>query len=80
MNFKIFTICFLLVIKLNIGKITRNGIEKKEKTSEKRSLDFMYDLTSLQSDDTQINIEVKMNNASFTSEHISFYFLQEECA
>ena len=79
MNFKIFTICFLLVIKLNIGKITRNEIEKKEKTSEKPSLAFMYDLTTLQLDDTQINIEVKMNKVEFNSEHISFYFLQEEC-
>ena len=79
MSFKIFIICFLLVIKLNIGKITRNTIEKKVKTSEKPSLAFMYDLTSLQSNETQINIEVKMNNVSFTSENISFYFVQEEC-
>ncbi len=79
MNFKIFTICFLLVIKLNFGMITRNTIEKKEKTSEKPSLAFMYDLTTLQSDETQINIEVKMNKVEFNSEHISFYFLQEEC-
>ena len=80
MNFKIFTICFLLVIKLNIGKIIgRNGIEKKEKTSEKPSLAFMYDLTSLQSNETQINIEVKMNKVEFNSENISFYFVQEEC-
>jgi hypothetical protein len=59
--------------------ITRNKIEKKEKTSKKPSLAFMYDLTSLQLRDTQINIEVKMNNVSFTSEHISFYFVKEEC-
>jgi len=79
MNFKIFTICFLLVIKLNIGKITRNTIEKKVKTSEKPSLAFMYDLTSLLSNETQINIEVKMNKVEFNSEHISFYFVKEEC-
>ena len=76
MNFKIFIICFLLVIKLNFGM---NEFEEKNKTSDNSSLSFIYNISTLQSNETQINIEVKMNNVSFISDHISFYISKEDC-
>ncbi len=76
MNFKIFTICFLLVIKLNFGMIKRNRIEEKDKGPA--SLTFIYNISTLQLSDTQINIKVKMNKVEFTSEHISFYISKED--
>ena len=76
MNFKIFTICFLLVIKINFGMIKRNGNEEKD--IGHASLTFIYNISTLQLSDTQINLEVKMNKVEFTSEHISFYISKED--